>query len=295
MQGLQSVFGEQATAITLVIIVLGLALALVLLFWVFRKIATSNALRASRNRQPRLSVTDAAVVDDKRRLVLVRRDTVEHLVMIGGPSDIVIEQNISQARPAPRIQPLERTEEAPPAADAAPTGITAGPVAASVAMSAAADAASLPDAPAQPAAAQSAAMAATEPAGPAPAGKAADADSIELDLSELAQELGAPEDAAQLNPGDEELQNALARELEADSAPAAPANPDTSAAGGSSPASLQTDDALAGIEEALAEEMSQPAAQPAKADSAPQEQAPPNKGKDSKTEVERLLDELTRA
>ena len=51
-------------------------------------------------RQPRLSIMEAATVDNKRRLVLVRRDHVEHLVMIGGPSDIVVEPNIIRGRPA---------------------------------------------------------------------------------------------------------------------------------------------------------------------------------------------------
>jgi flagellar protein FliO/FliZ len=38
-------------------------------------------------------------VDGRRRLVLVRRDNVEHLLMIGGPSDIVVEPNIVRATP----------------------------------------------------------------------------------------------------------------------------------------------------------------------------------------------------
>ena len=49
---------------------------------------------------PRLAVIDAAAVDGRRRLVLVRRDNIEHLLMIGGPSDIVVEPNIVRAQPA---------------------------------------------------------------------------------------------------------------------------------------------------------------------------------------------------
>src|SRR5262249_17504940 len=41
-------------------------------------------------------------VDNRRRLILVRRDNVEHLLMIGGPSDIVVEPNIVRAVPAAR-------------------------------------------------------------------------------------------------------------------------------------------------------------------------------------------------
>jgi flagellar protein FliO/FliZ len=36
-------------------------------------------------------VVETATVDQRRKLVLVRRDDVEHLVMIGGPVDMVVE------------------------------------------------------------------------------------------------------------------------------------------------------------------------------------------------------------
>ncbi|TCD10944.1 flagellar biosynthetic protein FliO [Oricola cellulosilytica] len=51
-------------------------------------------IAGSRGRKPRLAVVDAAAVDSHRRIVLVRRDDVEHLVMIGGHNDMVIERNI---------------------------------------------------------------------------------------------------------------------------------------------------------------------------------------------------------
>jgi hypothetical protein len=42
----------------------------------------------------RLAVVDQASVDGRRRLVLIRRDGVEHLIMTGGPVDVVIETGI---------------------------------------------------------------------------------------------------------------------------------------------------------------------------------------------------------
>jgi flagellar protein FliO/FliZ len=60
-----------------------------------------------RNRQPRLAVLDSAVVDAKRRLVLIRRDNSEHLLLIGGPSDVVVETNINRAG-APAVQQERR-------------------------------------------------------------------------------------------------------------------------------------------------------------------------------------------
>src|SRR5262245_10720968 len=66
--------------------------------WLVRRFA-GNRLGAppNRGRMPRLAVIDAAAVDGRRRLVLVRRDNVEHLLMIGGPTDIVVESNIVRA------------------------------------------------------------------------------------------------------------------------------------------------------------------------------------------------------
>jgi len=53
--------------------------------WLVRRFA-GNRLGANTNRgrMPRLAVIDAAAVDGRRRLVLVRRDNIEHLLMIGG-------------------------------------------------------------------------------------------------------------------------------------------------------------------------------------------------------------------
>jgi hypothetical protein len=55
------------------------------------------SIAGPRGRQPRLAVLDAASVDGRRRLVLIRRDNVEHLLLIGGPTDIVVEPNIDKA------------------------------------------------------------------------------------------------------------------------------------------------------------------------------------------------------
>jgi hypothetical protein len=53
----------------------------------------------------RLDVVEHASVDSRRRLILVRRDEVEHLIMTGGPVDVVIETGIS-VRPQPRLEPV---------------------------------------------------------------------------------------------------------------------------------------------------------------------------------------------
>lgn len=52
----------------------------------------------------RLEVVDQANVDGRRKLLLIRRDGVEHLIMTGGPVDVVIETGI---RPAHTAEPDE--------------------------------------------------------------------------------------------------------------------------------------------------------------------------------------------
>lgn len=88
--------------VTQVIAVILALLAVLLLFSLFvfiLKRLMGNNMPQSRNRQPRIAVMDSATVDSRRRLVLIRRDNVEHLILVGGPSDVVVEQNIIKNAP----------------------------------------------------------------------------------------------------------------------------------------------------------------------------------------------------
>lgn len=97
----------------LIVAVVGVGVALLVLaiaLWLLRRRSGSAPfIRGGRNRQPRLQVLDATAVDARRRLVLVRRDNVEHLVMIGGPTDIVIESGIGAI---PIVREVRETQEA---------------------------------------------------------------------------------------------------------------------------------------------------------------------------------------
>lgn len=53
-----------------------------------------------RGRDKRLGVVEAASVDGRRKLILLRRDNVEHLIMTGGPVDLLIENGIHSSQPA---------------------------------------------------------------------------------------------------------------------------------------------------------------------------------------------------
>jgi flagellar biogenesis protein FliO len=111
---LDGFFGEGQTAFKVLfalIVVLGL---LALAFWALRRFGGERlGGAAARGRQPRLAVIDAAMVDGRRRLVLIRRDNVEHLLIIGGPTDVVIEQNIVRASGAPSFRPAAPADPLP--------------------------------------------------------------------------------------------------------------------------------------------------------------------------------------
>ena len=76
--------------------------------WLVRRFGVPRLEAAGRNRQPRLAVIDSAAVDGRRKLVIIRRDNVEHLLMIGGPTDVVVETNIVRSGAAARDAPAVR-------------------------------------------------------------------------------------------------------------------------------------------------------------------------------------------
>ncbi|WP_297580825.1 flagellar biosynthetic protein FliO, partial [Roseibium sp.] len=106
---IESTFNVSGGVTQAIAVILALAAVLLLfgLFIFILKRLTGGNVSQSRSRQPRIAVMDSATVDTRRRLVLVRRDNVEHLILIGGPSDVVVEQNIIRnaplsARPGPQ-------------------------------------------------------------------------------------------------------------------------------------------------------------------------------------------------
>lgn len=81
-----------------------LALAVVLgliglVAWGARRMGLAGP-RFSAGRKRRLGVVESLQLDNRRRLVLVRRDGVEHLLLIGGGSDIIVERAASPGKGA---------------------------------------------------------------------------------------------------------------------------------------------------------------------------------------------------
>ena len=140
---MEFLFGEGQFGLRILLAVF-LALALIgVLAWLVRRFRSERTGAASRRaRQPRLAVIDAAVVDGRRRLVIIRRDNVEHLLMIGGRADIVVEPRRPAARRSSRgsVHPCGRAQfrrggstarrgtiAAPPPAEVRPDTVTRNP------------------------------------------------------------------------------------------------------------------------------------------------------------------------
>ncbi|MCX4194481.1 flagellar biosynthetic protein FliO, partial [Methylobacterium organophilum] len=100
---MQSVFGSDGSPIVQYIVIFAViftALAAIV-FTVRRLTGRSLALpgrSGSRGRQPRLGIVDVYELDRARQLILLRRDNVEHLLLVGGPNDVVVEHSEFDAR-----------------------------------------------------------------------------------------------------------------------------------------------------------------------------------------------------
>jgi hypothetical protein len=46
----------------------------------------------------RIEILETKIIDADRKLVLMRCDDIEHLVMVGGPADVVVENDVRKMR-----------------------------------------------------------------------------------------------------------------------------------------------------------------------------------------------------
>ncbi len=178
-------------------------------------------------RQPRLGVIEETSVDAKRRLILIRRDNAEHLILTGGPNDLVVEGPILRgaAKPRPEAQRRANTNVASAATRPAAAG-----AAERAAQASAADAAS--KARAEPASADpgdgpsgdpssdpfAAARARADQPEPndAPAASAPAAPAPKPAAPPPVQTQRAPVEHSRTDRSDAALADAFARDLEAD-------------------------------------------------------------------------------
>ena len=97
---------------------LGLAIVIGLIMgfaYVLKRMGFGDALRGPLGRKRRLSTVEAVMLDSRHKAILLRRDDVEHLVLVGPNTSQVIEQGIPAPPPAappgdtPPVEPTPAT------------------------------------------------------------------------------------------------------------------------------------------------------------------------------------------
>jgi flagellar protein FliO/FliZ len=66
--------------------------------WLARRFGFAGRV-PTRGARRRLAIVEVTAIDNKRRLILLRRDDVEHLVLVGVDSSVVIETGIVARKP----------------------------------------------------------------------------------------------------------------------------------------------------------------------------------------------------
>ncbi|UYO00665.1 MAG: flagellar biosynthetic protein FliO [Devosia sp.] len=107
MQFLTSLFGGSGNALLTMLFALGAVIVLIVLGVWLLKVVFNASGSVARGRNRRLAVVDTLAVDQKRQLVIIRRDDVEHVILVGGPQDVVVETGIPVA-PEPAAEPVRR-------------------------------------------------------------------------------------------------------------------------------------------------------------------------------------------
>lgn len=84
-----------------------------LLAWLVRRFNLLGPMAVKRGPERRLGVIEMQMLGAKHRLVLVRRDQVEHLVLIGPAGDLLVEGNIAAPATGVRISSIVNPGGAP--------------------------------------------------------------------------------------------------------------------------------------------------------------------------------------
>ncbi len=108
MQFITGLIGESGTTLITSALALVAVLALAVLGLWLLKITMNSTSTLGRGRNRRLGVVEQLQIDPRRQLLIVRRDDVEHVIMVGGGQDLVVETGIPVVRashaPAPAVR-----------------------------------------------------------------------------------------------------------------------------------------------------------------------------------------------
>ncbi len=96
---------DYLTAVVALAFVVGL---IALLGWAVRRFGLIPGASAVIRGGRRIKILEVTPIDVRRKLVLIRRDQAEHLVLLGAQRDLVIETGIDSgppSGPAPKTEP----------------------------------------------------------------------------------------------------------------------------------------------------------------------------------------------
>ncbi|MFK7793430.1 MAG: flagellar biosynthetic protein FliO, partial [Devosiaceae bacterium] len=109
----ESILGETGGTIAQFILALLVVLLLIVLIaWLVRRFG-GKRFGAGNNHEAELEVVTSLAIDPKRKLVLVRHGKLEHLLLIGGGSDEVVERSIVGGVPIAARLMANKTPEKP--------------------------------------------------------------------------------------------------------------------------------------------------------------------------------------
>jgi flagellar protein FliO/FliZ len=100
-----SVLANFVLALATVIVLIG-----VLTYFV-KRFGLIAGVSGKKSAGKRLGIIEVANVDAKRRLILVRRDATEHLILLGLDGDLLVEQGIPKGGIAKSPDRLEKAPE----------------------------------------------------------------------------------------------------------------------------------------------------------------------------------------
>lgn len=113
MQFLTALFGGSENTILNAAFALGIVLILVLIGLWIMKVVIQTTGNMSRGRGKRLSIVESVQIDAKHKVIILRRDNVEHVIMTGGTQDVVIESGLAVDPPGRRHAPKPAANPVP--------------------------------------------------------------------------------------------------------------------------------------------------------------------------------------
>lgn len=105
---LTSLFGGENNYLTF-ILALGIVIVMIVLAVWLIKVVGQATRTVGRGRNRRLAVVESIAIDQKRQAIIIRRDGAEHLIVIGGPNDLVVESGFE----ASALTTAARTQKKP--------------------------------------------------------------------------------------------------------------------------------------------------------------------------------------